>query len=125
MPSSLVRLAKKFQHLLAQTEELNMSHDHSLGGPVNVGIQPGANHRGPCNDGVFGCTRCFNGANDGEGTVGKCDWCKKENEFLRITMASDEPVSYAVCKKCRIAQQEALKAELEEFENSSYDYDDE
>lgn len=102
-----------------------MGHDNSLGGPVDVGVQENANHPGSCNDGVYGCSRCFNGANDGQGTIGECEWCKEKNEYLKITLASDEPVSYAVCKKCRDHQAAALKQELEEYQNSiSWDYDD-
>lgn len=102
-----------------------MSHDHSLGGPVDVGIQPDANHTGPCNDGVYGCSRCFNLANEGKGTVGDCEWCKKTNEHLKIIMASDEPVSYAVCEGCRKRQAAALQAEDEEYRYSlSWNYDE-
>ena len=52
--------------------------DLGLGGPVDVGVQEGANHSGSCNDGVFGCSRCWNNANGGQGTLDKCEWCKKE-----------------------------------------------
>lgn len=77
-----------------------MGHDHSLGGMVDVGINPKANHPGPCNDGVYGCSRCHNNANDCKGTIINCDWCKKETH-TRICPAWDEPVSYALCKDCR------------------------
>lgn len=94
-------------------------HDHSLGGPVNVGVQEDANHHGPCNDGVYGCTRCFNNDNGGQGTIGECEWCEEADVFLKITMSDDEPVSYAVCAECRQRQLERIEADRAQY------YDDE
>lgn len=97
-------------------------HDHSLGGPVNVGVDPTAKHSGPCFDGVYGCHRCWDAENDGKGTIFTCDWCHAENVHTRITRASDEPVSYAVCEPCRERQRRAI---LEEMRNdpSYWDWD--
>lgn len=89
-------------------------HDHSLGGMVDVGVNPKANHSGPCNDGVYGCSRCHNAANDGKGTICNCDWCHKETH-TRITRAWDEPVSYALCSDCRRKNQPS-REELEEMD---------
>lgn len=94
-------------------------HDHSLGGPVNVGRNPDAKHEGNCNDGVYGCSRCWNAANNGKGYVADCDWCKARNVNTRIIKAWDENVSYALCEKCRKKNQ-PTREELQEMDR----YDD-
>lgn len=94
-------------------------HDHSLGGMVDVGVNSDANHTGPCNDGVFGCSRCWNADNNGKGTVSQCDWCKANNVLTRVTRAWDEPVSYALCAGCRNKNQPSAEelAEMDRFDN--------
>ena len=96
-------------------------HDHSLGEPVDVERYADATHPGPCSDGVYGCSRCWNSANDGKGTIGDCEWCDAKDVPTKVTRASDEPVSYAVCEPCRERQRRALEQELEEY-GSPYDY---
>lgn len=98
-------------------------HDHSLGGMVDVGVNPDAEHSGPCNDGVYGCSRCWNAANKGEGTISECDWCKKQCCFTRVTKAWDEPVSYALCEGCQVKNQPSPQ-ELDEIYNDPYDMGD-
>lgn len=88
--------------------------DLGLGGPVDVGVQADANHSGPCNDGVYGCSRCYNHANDGKGTVDECEWCRAKNVHCKITRSMEEPCLYAICEKCRAKQQEAIQREYEE-----------
>jgi len=90
-------------------------HDMSLGGPVPVGPTPGANHPGQCYDGVYGCHKCHNAANDGEGTICDCEYCGAKDVPTRITMALDEPVMYAMCKKCRFKREKEAQAELEYY----------
>jgi len=87
--------------------------DHSLGGPVDVGIQEGALHEGNCNDGVFGCSRCWNLANDGQGTLSTCEWCKRET-FTKTLHDPEDHCTYAVCKDCREKYQERVAREYEE-----------
>lgn len=85
-------------------------HDHSLGGPTSNGSYDGPVvdgkplHEGNCSDSTYGCIRCWNASNDGQGEFFTCDWCKKQAN-TRITRASDEPVSYALCKECRLKNQ--------------------
>lgn len=107
-----------------------MMHDIGLGPPVEVERYPNAKHTGPCFDGVYGCHRCWNAGDDGEGTLFTCDWCKAENVHTIITRSIEEPVLYAVCHPCRAHQQAALAQELAE-EEARYghlyrrDYDEE
>jgi hypothetical protein len=75
-------------------------HDLTLGAPVDVGVNPEATHSGSCNDGVFGCSRCWNTANDNLGTIDKCDWCERETH-TKVSKAWDEPILYALCLACR------------------------
>lgn len=80
-------------------------HDLSLGPPVDTGERrPGATHSGNCSDGVYGCHRCWNTANNGEGTQFACDWCKV-TALTRVTQAWDERVLYALCGKCQVKNQ--------------------
>ena len=74
-------------------------HDLSLGPPVDVGEEPDAKHSGPCYDGVYGCHKCHSAANDGKGSVGNCDSCKRLT-FTQIIKAWDEPVMYEECAAC-------------------------
>lgn len=81
--------------------------DLGLGGPVDVGVQEGANHTGPCNDSTFGCIRCWNNANEGKGTMHHCEWCKKE-AFTKTLHDPEDRCVYAVCRSCREKYQERV-----------------
>jgi hypothetical protein len=97
--------------------------DLSLGGPVEVegdGDNPNKKHHGGCNDGVYGCTRCWDAENDGKGTTFTCEWCKTPDVPTLITRASDEPVFYAVCAACRRRQAQRLEEEAAEFDDRYY-----
>ncbi len=99
-----------------------MGHDLGLGGPCEVEREPEALHPGPCFDGVYGCDRCWNAANNGKGTIWKCEGrCGKEDVPTRIIQALDEPVLYAACEDCRRRRDEAAQQELYEFDNPFYD----
>ena len=74
--------------------------DLTLGGEVDTG-ETSELHSGTCNDGVFGCSRCWNAANEGQGTEFECDLCRTAT-YTRVTLAWDEPVLYAMCADCRI-----------------------
>ena len=64
-------------------------------------------HSGNCVDGVYGCSKCWNDANDGWGTMSECDYCHKRG-YTRVSKALDEPCLYALCPECRAKQ--ALEA---------------
>jgi hypothetical protein len=87
-------------------------HDLGLGPPVEGERLPDATHAGPCFDGVYGCHRCWDDANEGKGTLAICEWCKAENVPTRITRAIDEPVLYALCAPC-VAKQNAELRRME------------
>jgi transcription elongation factor Elf1 len=110
-------------------------HDHSLGGPVSIGTQPGALHPGECFDGVYGCHLCWNAANDGKGTECECDRCGRETA-TRVSKAYDENASYAWCEECRAAVRAEAEREQERMDrfaetldegpdDAQADYDDE
>lgn len=106
-------------------------HDLGLGPEVDAGERaPDAPHRGNCTDGVYGCSRCWNGANEGRGTIDTCEWCKTKEVHTRIVKAWDEPVLYAICAACEKRQRDELEAEAAAWDddNPQYcdeDYDDE
>ena len=87
--------------------------DLGLGGPVCVGRVEGANHPGNCTDGVYGCHRCYNNANEGKGTFDTCEWCKKQ-AHLKLLTDHEEQCIYAVCESCRKKHQERIEREYEE-----------
>lgn len=92
--------------------------DLSLGGPVeDVGDNPDKKHAGGCNDGVYGCSRCYDYGEDGNGTISECEWCKTPNVATKITRASDEPAYYAVCAECRRQQAKRLAEEAAELDD--------
>jgi hypothetical protein len=98
-----------------------VSHDLGLGGPYEVERDPEALHSGPCFDGVYGCHRCWDAANDGKGTVADCEGrCGAKNVPTRIIQASDEPVLYAACEACRERATAHALEELYEFDNPFY-----
>ncbi len=109
--------------IAAPTRRVTTMHDLSLGPPVEVDRDPNAPHAGPCFDGVYGCHRCWNGANDGKGSVSTCDWCKAPDVYTRITRAWDEPVSYAVCAPCVEKQNAELRQMEREDPFDDYDFD--
>lgn len=95
-------------------------HDLSLGAPVEDERDPAAPHKGRCFDGVYGCHLCWNGANDGKGTLAHCEWCKAEDVHTRVVRAIDEPVMYAICATCESRQRQRIN-ELERELDSYYD----
>jgi hypothetical protein len=101
-------------------------HDLGLGPPVLDEVRPGAEHKGRCYDGVYGCHICWNGANDGKGTVSECEWCKSKDVHTRIVKAWDEPCLYAICAACERSQLEELRRiEFEYADNDDWeDFED-
>lgn len=94
--------------------------DLGLGGHVEVeddGDNPNKKHAGGCNDGVYGCSRCWDAENNGKGTTFTCEWCKAPDVPTLITRASDEPVLYAVCAACRKRQRDRLREEQDELDD--------
>lgn len=97
-------------------------HDLGLGGPVNVGVDPDAKHRGACFDGVYGCHLCWNAENDGKGHISNCDWCKARDVYTRVTQSWDEPALYAICEACAKRQAAYIAEEIAHDESRRDDW---
>jgi len=93
-----------------------MSHDLGLGGPCEVERDPDALHGGPCFDGVYGCHRCWNAANNGKGTSSTCERCRANDVLTRVVRASDEPVLYAICQACQTLKAESDAQAVADYE---------
>jgi len=96
-------------------------HNLRLGPPIEVGEVEGATHGGPCMDGVYGCHRCWNTANDGKGTLTECESrvCPDKGKELYTRVFTfgyldGDPTMMAMCTACRTRIQEAEEEELQE-----------
>jgi len=74
------------------------------------------------------CQECFDAEKkaEAEPDIGKCDWCKTDEQALRPRRDIDEgshgPVYY-VCAACAKKDEDAIMAELSQYDNDE-DFDD-
>lgn len=122
--------------------------DLSLGGCVDVGVNQAPRldgaptHVGSCNDGVYGCEKCFAAirsldresrsrlitydGHDYELSTTTCEMCKVEfmEGETRLVRAWDEPVTYEMCDECAHKEWQDGESAYGDYASSRDDEDD-
>lgn len=72
------------------------------------------------------CQECLDAERNVEPDIGECDWCKAKEQVLRPRRDIDEGTSgrvYYVCAACAKKDEDAIRAELAQYDGGWFDAD--